>query len=130
MKRTLVASTIAVIAGGLAVPALAAPKGMAATSLSIKAAKTHVAADKPDTISGTLRSGKTRLAGEMVFLEKLDATTKTYLPQASMTTDKKGTVSFSVVPSSKKGKARYELMFAGDASYKGSQSRSATVTVS
>jgi hypothetical protein len=136
MSRTTVRS-FAVAAGVLAASLAAAPAFAATapttkpTSLTIKAAKSTVARNQKDTLTGTLKSGKKVLAGETVKLEKRAAGAKHFTVVATKTTTAKGQVTLVVTPGTKKGqKEQYELVFSGTKSYKASHSSIITVTVS
>lgn len=134
MSRTT-ARSLVVVAGLAAAsmsiaPALAATTSAKPTSLTLKAAKSTVAPKQKDTLTGLLKSGTHVLAGESVKLEKRAAGAKSFSLVTTKTTDSKGKVVLTVVPGSKKGqKEQYELIFAGNKTYKGSHSSIITITV-
>ena len=118
------------LAGLSAAPALAAtaPKP---TALTLKAAHSSVAPKHKDTLTSTLKSGKTAIKNETVKLERRATGAKSWTVVSSKTTDSKGQDTWSVVPGSKKGqKEQYEVVFSGTKSYKASHSSVITVTVS
>lgn len=133
MSRT---TRVVALAAGVATVALGASPALAATSpkptsLTLKAAKSSVAPKAKDTLTGTLKAGNTPLKNEPVKLERRAAGAKSFTLVTTKNTDSKGQVVLTVTPGTKKGqKEQYELIFAGDKSYKGSHSSIITVTVS
>ena len=133
----LTSRPVLVVAGVLAASLTAAP-ALAATSvpttLTLKAAKSTVAAKAKDTLTGTLKSGKAADGGESVRLVKRSAGTRKFTSTGiTKRTDAKGQVTLSVTPGTKKGqKEQYMLVFNGDAAkhLKGSHSAVITITVS
>jgi len=126
----------AVVIGAVALAGLGVAPALAATaakptSLTLKASHTSVAPKAKDTLTATLRSGRTAVANESVKLEKRAAGAKSWTLVSAKTTNAKGQTSWSVVPGTKKGqKEQYELVFSGNKSYKASHSSIITVTVS
>lgn len=135
MSRTTTRS-LAVVAGLAAAsmsiaPALAATTSAKPTSLALKAAKSTVAAKQKDTLTGVLKNGTHVLPGEKVKLEKRAAGARSFTLVTTKITNSKGQVTLSVVPGTRKGqKEQYELIFAGNKTYKGSHSSIITITVS
>lgn len=128
--RSLTFAAVAVSVGLFAAPAFAATAATP-TSLALKAAKSTVAPNQKDTLTGTLKAGSKALAGESVKLEKRAAGAKSFTLVTTKKTDSKGHVTLVVTPGSKKGgKEQYELVFAGTKTYKASHSSVITVTVS
>jgi hypothetical protein len=114
------------LTAGTALAATPAP-----TSLTLKAAKSTVAHNTKTTLTGTLKSGTKAVAGQSVKLEKRAYGTKAFSVVSTKTTNAKGTVTYTVVPGTKKGqKTQYELVFAGNSKYKASHSQVITITVS
>ena len=114
--------------GVAATPALAA--GAQPTSLTLKAAKTSVVHNQKTTLTGTLKAGTKRLGGESVVLEKRASGAKSWSVVSTKTTSSKGTVTYTVVPGTRKGqKEQYELVFKGTKMYKASHSAVITITV-
>ena len=133
----LTSRPVLVLAGVLAASLTAAPALAATstpTSLTLKAAKSMVATNAKDTLTGTLKSGNAADAGESVRLVKRAAgTTKFSNTGISKRTDVKGQVTLTVTPGTRKGqKEQFMLVFNGDAAkhLKGSHSAVITVTVS
>lgn len=129
--RLTLAATIGAtaLATGIS-PALAAKPTAKPTSLTLKAAHSTVAPKHKDTLTGTLKSGGTALAGKDVKLVKRDANKRTWTYVSTKTTDAAGHVVLTVTPGAKKGKKeQYELVFAGDATSKASHSAVITLTV-
>jgi hypothetical protein len=123
-----------VLAGVLAVgltagPALATTS--TPTSLTLKAAKSTVAANTKDTLTGTLKSGATAQAGEVVrLIQRSAGATKYTRTNSYQRTDKNGQVTLTVTPGTKKGqKEQYVLIFDGNASKHLKASHSAVITV-
>jgi hypothetical protein len=111
-----------------AAPALAA--AAQPTSLTLKAAKSSVTHNQKTTLTGTLKSGGTALAAQPVVLEKRAAGAKAWSAVSTKSTSSKGTVTYSVVPGTRKGqKEEFYLVFKGNAKYKASHSAIITVTV-
>jgi hypothetical protein len=95
------------------------------TILSIGETKTKIKPGQSDTIFGTLRSGKTLLGGQLVWLYQV-VSGKLVNGNAHFT-GKLGGISFSVKPSAT---SRYELKFFSTAKYAGTHSGVVTVVVS
>jgi len=72
-----------------------------------------------DAVSGVLTSDGTGVANEKVTLEARSGVNPRWTVVATGTTATGGTVSFTVTP---KVKTQYELVFAGDSTYKASDS--------
>ena len=77
-----------------------------------------------DAVSGVLRSDGSGLANEKVTLEARSGVNPRWAVVATGTTATGGTVSFTVTP---KVRTQYELVFAGDSTYRGSQSNVITL---
>ena len=131
--RLALGTTIGAFALATAVsPALATGKPTThktPTSITLKAAKNTVHPNQKDTLTGTLKSNNAPVAGAAVDLKKLVSGTWTVV--STKTTDAKGHVTLVVTPSAHKGKkVHYELVYAGDATHKGSHSHEIILTVS
>jgi hypothetical protein len=130
LSRTGLILTGALSAALVAGPALAATA--TPTSLTLKAAKSSVAHNTKDSLTGTLKDAKSKaLAGETVVLEKRAYGTKSFTVAATKKTNSKGQVVLTVTPGSRKGqKEQYELVYKGSATHKASHSQVITVSVS
>ena len=114
------------LSGGTALAATPTP-----TSLTLKAAKATVAHNVKTTLTGSLRAGMMPIPGQAVTLARRSFGTKAFSFVSIKKTSPKGTVSYTVIPGSKKGqKTQYELVFAGNSKYKASHSAVITITVS
>jgi 5-hydroxyisourate hydrolase-like protein (transthyretin family) len=101
------------------------------TSIPLKATKSTVAPNQKVTLRGFLKSGHTPVAAVPVTLEKRTARTKTFTVVSTKLTDSNGKVTLVVTPGkSKAKKVQYKLVFAGNATYRGSHSQIITLTVS
>ena len=139
-RRFALPVAAALLTGVIAAPAMAAaqhagktkPAHNKATSVLLKAAKTSVAPKHKTALTATLKSGKHRLAGEELWLEKRDAGTHKFgSPVDIGATDSDGKVTLPVVPGNHKGhKEQYRVVFQGDSGWKASHSAVVTVTVS
>jgi len=89
--------TVAGTAGAAAKPAAKAP-----TTLSIVEAKTSIKPGQTDVIGGTLKSGKSPLAGKIIILDRVVG--KKLVPVKDAVTGKAGNAAFVVKP---KATARY-----------------------
>jgi hypothetical protein len=78
------------------------------TTLSIVQSKNTIKVGQSDSVSGTLKAGKTGLAKEVVVLDRISG--KKLIPLAVHLTGKGGNVSFTVKP---KVTTKYELVFSG-----------------
>lgn len=131
LSRTMavIATTGLVSAGMLGVAtAKGHPSQLAKTHLTIKSQSIRV--NKNDkykaTITGTLRSHRAPVANEMIGINERDKGTKKWTATGTTaTTDGNGKVVISLVQTDQK--EQYQLVFAGDATYK--KSHSGTVTV-
>jgi len=104
--------------------ASAAPRISAPTTLSITETKAVIKLGQTDTIGGTLRSGATPLAAQIVLLEQLVRGKLIFLD--ARFTDTSGDVSYSVKP----GRTTwYELVFQGSPGYDRTSSGIAKVVV-
>ncbi len=128
---------VGVLAAGLmAAPAVAAPSAkptVKPTSITLKAAHATTAPKHKVSLTATLKSGKKRLAGETLYLEKRDASTHKFSDPVAITTptDANGQTSVPVTPGNKKGhKEQYRVVFQGDSAYNASRSAVITITVS
>ena len=99
------------------------------TSIPLKATKSTVAPNQKVTLTGFLKSGHTPVAFAPVMLETRTAGTKAFTVVSTKLTDSNGKVTLVVSPGKVK-KVQYELVFAGDATYRGSHSQIITLTVS
>ncbi|MCW2725145.1 MAG: hypothetical protein JWN35_2066 [Frankiales bacterium] len=127
-SRTAVLGVALVAAAGTATPALAAPAR--ATTLSLTVARTSVAHNQRDPITGTLDAGRTPLRGKRVLLEKKASGARSFTQAGSATTDSRGQVHFSPVVGTRRGeRVQYELVFPGDSGDRASRSRVVTVSV-
>jgi hypothetical protein len=120
------AVALAVLGGPLLATSAQAATTAKATSLSVHAAKATVKAKTKDTVSGTLKSGKSVLAKQRVLLEEKAAGAKKFTVVGKGTTNTHGVASFSVYPT--KGKDSYQLVFAATKAYKGSHSAVVVIT--
>jgi hypothetical protein len=77
-----------------------------------------------DTVTGVLTDEGTGVANEKVTLEARSGVKPRWVVVATGTTDSTGTVSFTVSP---KVKTQYELVFAGDSTFKASDSNVITL---
>jgi len=101
------------------------------TSIPLKAAKSAVAPNQKVTLTGKLKSGHNPVANAPVTLESRQAGARTFTVVSAKTTDSNGKVTLIVAPGAKRGqKMQYELVFAGDATYRGSHSQIITLSVS
>lgn len=127
---------VGVLAAGLAAsPAFAAGAHAAKkpTSLTLKAAHAAVAPRHKDALTATLKDGKTRLAGDRLYLEHRAAGTRKWSTPTAIKpmTNAHGQVTFPVVPGTHKGqKTEYEVLFKGTARFRPSHSSVITITVS
>jgi hypothetical protein len=95
------------------------------TTLSIVAAKSKITVGQSDTISGTLTSHRTAVAGRIVILDKRVGSGHWFAAEEKFT-GKYGRVAFTVAP---KVETRYELVFKGGPVYNASHSGVVTVVV-
>ena len=135
-SSALVVPVTALLAAGLvAAPVAAAtpskPK-VHSTAVTLKSAHATTKPKHKVSITATLKSGHTRVAGETLYLEQRDATTHKFSnPVAIGTTDGSGQVSVPVTPGNHKGKKeQYRVVFQGDSGYKHSRSGVITISVS
>src|ERR1700677_918712 len=96
------------------------------TTLSIVAAKSKITVGQSDTISGTLASHKTPVAGRIVILDKRVGASGHWFAAEEKLPGKFGKVAFAVAP---KVDTRYELVFKGGPIYHASHSGVVTVVV-
>ena len=95
------------------------------TTLGLAASATSVEVGTKVTLTGTLTAGKTDVNGQSVALDTVDS--KGHLHSTHRTQNTRaGVVSFTVEPGST---TTYELVYAGNWQYKGSNSKPAKVTV-
>lgn len=124
-RRTAVLTAATTLAGTAAAGAALAATA-AATSLSVKVTHGTVAAGQSDTLTGSLRAGKTAVAGQKVdLLERLPGASKWSTVQSGTTAAKTGQVSFTVKDF--KRNEQFELLHPATAAY--GRSVSAVVTV-
>jgi hypothetical protein len=101
------------------------------TSIPLKAAKSAVAPNQKVTLTGYLKCGHNPVVNAPVTLERRQAGAGTFTVVSAKTTDSNGKVTLIVAPGAKSGqKMQYELVFAGNMSYRGSHSQVITLTVS
>jgi hypothetical protein len=101
------------------------------TSIPLKAAKSAVAPNQKVTLTGFLKSGHSPVVNAPVTLESRLPGASSFTVVSAKTTDSNGKVTLIVAPGAKRGqKMQYELVFAGDATYRGSHSQIITLTVS
>jgi hypothetical protein len=106
-------------------------KTLKPTSIPLKAAKSAVAPNLKVTLTGFLKSGHNPVANAPVTLKSREAGARTFTAVTTRTTDSHGRVTLIVKPAAKKGqKVQYELVFAGNTTYRGSHSQVITLTVS
>lgn len=106
-------------------------KSLKPTSIPLKAAKSAVAPNQKVTLTGFLKSGHSPVVNAPVTLERRQAGAKTFTVMSAKTTDSNGKVTLIVAPGAKRGqKMQYELVFAGNTTYRGSHSQIITLTVS
>jgi hypothetical protein len=96
-----------------------------ATSLTATESKTTIKPGQTDLITGTLMAGTKAVAGQIVYLERLEK--GKFVPVNFSGTGGAGHVFFTVKPSKT---ASYELVFRGTTVYLGSHSNVVTVVVS
>jgi hypothetical protein len=120
---TAIAATALLTVAGTASASTATPKK--STTLSIVAAKSKITVGQSDTISGTLASHKTPVAGRIVILDKRVGNGHWFAAEEKLT-GKSGKVSFTVAP---KVDTRYELVFKGGPVYKAAHSGVVLVVV-
>ena len=130
LSRTtvVIATTGLVSAGLLGAAGATAHTGPAATHLTIKSAKIRVNQNDKykATITGTLRSHRSPVANEVIGVNERKAGVKKWTDSGvTGTTDDNGKVVIALVQTDKK--EQYELVFAGDSSYKKSHSGAVTV---
>jgi hypothetical protein len=128
--RAAVAIAVAALTGGVimsaAAPVVSAdphPK-LDRTELSISNKAIAHGKHHADAISGVLSSDGAGLANETVTLEDRSGVKPRWTVVATGTTGTGGTISFTVSP---KVKTQYQLVFAGDATYKASESNVVTL---
>lgn len=119
----IAATALLAVAGTASASTATTPKKP--TTLSIVAAKSKITVGQSDTISGTLASHKTPVAGRIVILDKRVGNGHWFAAEEKLT-GKFGKVSFTVVP---KVNTRYELVFKGGPVYKASHSGVVLVVV-
>jgi 5-hydroxyisourate hydrolase-like protein (transthyretin family) len=101
------------------------------TSIPLKATKSTVAPNQKVTLTAFLKSGHTPVTAAPVTLEKRTAGTKAFTVVSTKLTNSNGKVTLVVTPGkSKKKKVQYKVVFAGNATYRGSHSQIITLTVS
>lgn len=121
LAGTVIAAAAVLTAAGTA---RAAPHISVPTTLSITDAKAVINLGQTDTIGGTLRSGATPLAAQIVLLEQLVGGKLIFLD--ARFTDASGDVSFAVKPGTT---ICYELVFQGSPGYDRTRSGIAKVVV-
>jgi len=128
-RITVVAATTGLVSAGLLGAATAnTHSSRAATHLTIKSAKIRVTkTDKyKATVTGTLRSHRAPVAGETIGInERKNGVKKWTATSATATTDANGKVVISLIQTN--AKEQYQLVFAGDSSYRKSHSGAVTV---
>jgi hypothetical protein len=129
IPRVLVATTAVVALTGGAASAFATTPA-SPTSLTISTASTGTST-KPQTVTGTLKSGTKGLGGQVVRLVGRVAGSTSFKTLRYAKTTSTGAVTFTVTPP--KGKDVYELVYNGShkasPAYAGSHSKTVTVTV-
>lgn len=121
----LVFKGTAAFAGSTSTPLTVTVKPVRAhTTLSIVASRSFIKKGQTATISGTLRSGKTLIAGRLVWLYRVVG--GKLVGGNGHFTNKFGHVSFTVKPSST---TRYELKFFGGPKYLPAHSAIVTIVV-
>jgi hypothetical protein len=119
----IAATALLAVAGTASASTTAAAKKP--TTLSIVAAKSKITVGQSDTISGTLTSHRTAVAGRIVILDKRVGSGHWFAAEEKFT-GKYGRVAFTVAP---KVETRYELVFKGGPVYNASHSGVVTVVV-
>jgi hypothetical protein len=119
----IAATALLAVAGTASASTTAAAKKP--TTLSIVAAKSKITVGQSDTISGTLTSHRTAVAGRIVILDKRVGSGHWFAAEEKFT-GKFGRVAFTVAP---KVETRYELVFKGGPVYNASHSGVVTVVV-
>jgi 5-hydroxyisourate hydrolase-like protein (transthyretin family) len=100
------------------------------TSLPMKASKSTVAPNQKVALIGWLKSGHTSVPGAPVALEKRIAGAATFTAVSTKTTGNDGKVTLVVTPGARRGqKVQYQLVFAGNSSYRSSHSQVIALTV-
>jgi hypothetical protein len=97
-----------------------------ATTLSITASPTSIAADGSVKVSGVLTAGTSPVQRRPVFLCRYNLTTKKWVRVAAKRTGPQGVVFFVRAPSTT---ATFELVFPGGPRFAGSHSGTVTVEV-
>ena len=111
-------------------PQTSIDKSLKPTSIPLKATKSAVAPNQKVTLTGFLKSGHTPVANAPVTLESRQPG-GAFTVVSIKTTDSNGKVTLVVAPRAKSGqKVQYELVFAGDTTYRGSHSQVITLPVS
>ena len=134
LARVGSAATVAVLATGGAVATAGAANAAAshghaklATTLSIKNKVVAHNHHKADALTGVLESRRKGLAGETITLQSRTGTHRKFTAVATGTTDSNGSVTFTIaVPAHT---TQYRMVFAGDATHRGSHSNTITITV-
>ena len=112
-------------------PQTSIDKSLKPTSIPLKATKSAVAPNQKVTLTGFLKSGHTPVVNAPVTLGSRQPGTGAFAVVSIKTTDSNGKVTLVVTPRAKSGqKTQYELIFAGDTTYRGSHSQVITLSVS
>ena len=125
------AAAVAVLAtGGVMATASAASAAghrhhpLDATKLSIKNKAIAHGKHHADAITGVLRDGRTRVAGETITLDSRTGKKPRWTVVTTGTTGATGSVTFTVAPTAR---TQYKLVFAGDKTFRKSHSNVITL---
>lgn len=118
VAATALIAAAGILAGATAAGAAPHPK-LDPTKLSISNKVIAHGKHHADAVSGVLTSDGAGIANETVTLQDRTGVKPRWAVVATGTTATGGTVAFTVTP---KVKTQYELVFAGDSTYQGSQS--------
>jgi hypothetical protein len=121
---TAIAATSGLAVTGTASASVTHPKKHQ-TSLSIRAPKSRIKPGHKSDVSGVLKSGRSDLAHEVVYLDRVAG--KKLIVVGKERTNRAGKVSFVVSP---KVTRRYELVFRGTGKFAASHSGIVTIKVS
>ena len=119
-------STLSAARSGVVTVVVTGSLPRTATTLSITASATSIAAGGTTKISGVLTAGTSPVQHRLVLLRRYNPTTKEWVRVAVKRTGPQGVIFFVRAPSTT---ATFELVFPGGPRFAGSQSGSVTVTV-
>ena len=123
---TAIAAATVLSVAGVATAATSTTPVKAPTTLTLTQARATIVVGQKDVLTGTLRSGKTPVAGKVVELYRYRVSDKKWVPVEVDLTGKFGHVFFGVRPAAT---TTYELVFRGTPKFAASRSNRATVRV-